>query len=136
MREIKYIVIHCTATKPSQDIGVSEIDEWHKARGWKGVGYHFVVRRDGTVERGRMVEEIGAHAHGYNLESVGVAMVGGVNDEGKPDCNYTREQWAELDWLIAELQARFPDAEVIGHRDLPGVSKACPCFDAIAWADQ
>lgn len=125
------IVIHCSATKPSQDIGAEEIRQWHRKRGWRDIGYHIVIRRDGTVEPGRSLEQVGAHAKGHNDRSVGVCMVGGVNEAGKPDCNFTAAQWASLATEIADLIEMYPDADVIGHRDLS--SKACPCFDATAW---
>lgn len=110
------------------DIGVKEIDEWHKARGWKSCGYHYVIRRDGKLEKGRADEEIGAHAAGHNANSIGICMVGG----GKGICNFTRQQWSQLDNVVKALTLQYPQAAVCGHRDLnPG--KQCPSFDARAW---
>lgn len=138
-REVKYIVVHCSATKPSADIGRDEIDRWHKDRGWAGIGYHFVIRRDGRLERGRPLNEDhvlspsekGAHVGvgGINSVSVGVCLVGGVDDQGKPASNYTEPQWNTLEALLAQLTTQFPSAEVKGHRDFDP-RKACPCFDA------
>lgn len=136
MRDIDLLVIHCAATPPSADIGVEEIRHWHvDERGWSDVGYHYIIRRDGLVEGGRDVEIAGAHARGHNANSIGVCLVGGVDEQGQPDANYTRAQWASLARLIRSLKASYPEAGILGHRDLPGVTKACPVFDAIAWAE-
>lgn len=130
-----HIIIHCAATRPSMDIGRAEIDRWHRERGFFGIGYHFVIRRSGEVQEGRPVGEIGAHAKPWNDRSVGICLVGGVAEDGKtPEANYTQEQWAALEGLIMGLRSRYPGAEVVGHRDVPGVAKACPSFDVRAWA--
>lgn len=140
--DIKYIVVHCSATRPSANVGRVEIDNWHRRRGWKGIGYHYVIKRDGTVEEGRKLTEIGAHVHGYNTVSWGVCMVGGLNEEtGKPEDNFTDKQYHSLEDLLNTLHSLKPDAEIVGHRDLsPDVNgdgiiqkwewvKDCPCFD-------
>ena len=132
MRPIDTIVIHCSDTFARMDTSARDIDQWHRARGFAGIGYHYVIRRNGNREIGRPVERVGAHVRGYNARSIGICMVGGKGDDGSPECNFTRSQWSELDWLVGELIARFPGAKVIGHRDLdPG--KACPCFDVTSW---
>lgn len=128
-----FIVIHCSATPPTMDIGRDEIDEWHRARSWSGIGYHFVVRRNGDIEIARRLNEVGAHAAGFNGASVGVCMVGGTNRDGEPEENFTDQQWSALVNLVVALHLRYPQAEVLGHRDLPNVTKACPSFDAPAW---
>ena len=89
MRKVNLLVIHCAATKPNMDIGRDEIDSWHKARGWSGIGYHYVIRRDGRIESGRPVEQAGAHASGYNANSIGICLVGGINHNGKPEFQST-----------------------------------------------
>ncbi len=129
---IRYIVIHCAATRPEQDIGVKEIDQWHKQRGWVGCGYHHVIRRDGTIEDGRPLNKIGAHVRGHNRESIGVCLVGGLNAKGKADANFTHEQYVSLNKLIIELKYKFTNAKVLGHRDLDPM-KACPCFCVGSW---
>ncbi|CAN8138991.1 N-acetylmuramoyl-L-alanine amidase [uncultured Thiomicrorhabdus sp.] len=129
MREINTLVIHCSATKASMDIGVDEITEWHRNRGFFTIGYHFVIRRDGTIENGRMIDKMGAHAKGHNRDSFGICMVGGLDDKGKPENNYTAEQWSSLSKLTRELYDHYPIRTIVGHRDLPKVNKACPCFD-------
>ena len=130
MRDITDIVIHCSATAPSKDIGVKEIDAMHKARGWSGIGYHAVIRRNGQIETGRPLEKVGAHVKGHNTNSIGICMVGGVMEDGKtPDFNYTRAQLISAEALLNSYAREFPNAERCGHRDFPEVHKACPCFD-------
>lgn len=135
-RAINYMVVHCSATRPKQsNIGRDEIDQMHKARGWSEIGYHYVIKRDGTLEIGRDIDKIGAHVGGYNTGSLGICLVGGINDDSlKPENNYTEKQWATLKRLLKTLSEYYPKAKVRGHRDYPKVAKACPCFDAIPWA--
>jgi len=145
MRTINEIVVHCSATKPDQDIGVSQIDQWHRDRGWREIGYHNVIRRNGVLEHGRDISEIGAHAYGYNRHSIGVCMVGGVDGNGKAEDNFTNEQYATLKGYLDTLFDVFPGAQLVGHRDLsPDVNgdsiidrwewvKECPSFDVRSW---
>ena len=145
LEKVNFIVVHCSATPPGMDIGAAEIDAMHKARGWSGIGYHMVIRRNGAVEPGRPLTEIGAHTKGHNYESVGVCMVGGVDGTGHPDNNFTAEQFASLAMQVKSLQSLFPGAQVLGHRDLsPDIDrdgvverhewlKDCPCFDVRQW---
>ncbi|MEJ3666500.1 peptidoglycan recognition protein family protein [Stutzerimonas stutzeri] len=132
----KYIVVHCAATKPTMDIGLREIRQWHRQQGWLDVGYHFIIRRDGTVENGRPQDVVGSHVKGHNSESLGICMAGGIDASGKPENNFTPEQFASLSSLLWALragrEAPYPGAKVVGHRELdPG--KACPSFDVQAW---
>jgi len=135
-KSTKHIVLHCSATRPNMDIGVKDIRRWHQAKGWDDVGYHYVIRRNGRVEKGRAEQDVGAHVARYNASSLGICLVGGVNqnDFTKPENNFTAEQWTALRDLLAVLIRKYPDAKVLGHRDFPGVNKACPCFDARQWA--
>lgn len=126
--QIKGLVVHCSATKAKHDINVDDIDRWHKEKGWSEIGYHFVITRDGTIENGRMVDEVGAHARGFNKGTLGICLVGGLDPKGKPEDNFTDEQKASLSKLIKELYEAYPIKFIVGHRDLPKVSKACPCF--------
>jgi N-acetylmuramoyl-L-alanine amidase len=130
------IVIHCSATRGIQDIGAREIRKWHvEGNGWADIGYHFVIRRSGRVEAGRPVDNVGSHVQGQNATSVGVCLVGGLNDKTfKPENNFTPQQWVSLKKLVSDLAKKYPKAKVLGHRDFPGVQKACPCFAAKAWA--
>ena len=140
------IVVHVTATPPTMDIGAAEVDRMHRARGFNGIGYHFIIRRDGRIETGRPVNDIGAHVAGWNSVSIGVSLVGGVDARGRAENNRTEHQMVALVPLLKKLCRDFPDAKVCGHRDLSpdgdgdGVIepqeyiKECPCFDAIPWA--
>lgn len=133
---VKYLAVHCSATPPSMDIGANEIDRWHRARGFLKIGYHFVVRRDGTVEFGRPTNEVGAHIEDFNSESIGICLIGGVDASKlqKPENNFTPAQMESLRLLLLSLVKLYPDAVIQGHRDFPGVTKACPSFDVKAWA--
>lgn len=130
-----FIAVHCAATRPSQDIGAAEIDRWHRQRGFKCIGYHYVIRRDGTVEEGRPVEQIGAHVENWNSVSVGVCLVGGVSekDVNVVENNFTAKQFVTLEKLLTDLKAKYPKAVIQGHRDFPHVAKACPSYDVKAW---
>lgn len=128
MRKINKIIIHCTATKEGHEVTAKQIDAWHKARGWSGIGYHYVVGLDGKVESGRSIEEVGAHTKGHNRNSIGVCYVGGLDADGHPKDTRTEEQEDSLITLIEDLKERFPGATVHGHNEFS--SKACPCFDA------
>lgn len=127
------IVVHCSATKPNQNIGAREIRQWHIQRGWKDIGYQYVIRRNGDVENGRPVDQIGAHAYGVNDKSVGICLVGGIGSTGLAENNFTSVQLRVLRVLCTGLQKKYPGAKVIGHRDVPGVTKDCPCFDVRSW---
>ena len=130
-----YLVIHCSATKPSADIGAYDIDRWHRAQGWQAIGYHFVIRRDGTVEEGRELDVIGAHVSGHNINSVGICLVGGVSEDdvNVPENNFTPAQFEALKGLLQDLREKYPKAHIQGHRDFPKVAKACPSFSVADW---
>ncbi len=133
MRKISTLIVHCSATKPEMDIGAEEIRKWHKDRKWNDIGYHFVIRRNGELEKGRDVAIAGAHAKGHNFSSIGICLIGGINEGGKADANYTIKQYNSLIQLVDFLRMTFPITDVLGHRDLPDVNKECPCFDVRAW---
>ena len=134
MAEIRHLIVHCSATPETMDIGVEEIRRWHRQRGWLDVGYHKIIRRDGTIEDGRPITAPGAHARGYNHLSVGICLIGGVESDKKtPESNYTHAQWNALQALVSDLKTMYPTATLMGHRDLPKVNKACPSFDVQEW---
>lgn len=130
---VKYIVVHCSATNPKQDFDVEDLRSMHLKRGFKKVGYHFVITRAGDIQTGRSLDEAGAHVMGYNNQSLGICLIGGVDVKNKPEDNYTLEQYASLAQLVEALVEMYPKAIVQGHRDFPNVAKACPCFDVKAW---
>ena len=133
MRVINKIIIHCAATPEGKDYTVEQIRQWHtspkpKGNGWKDIGYHFVIYRDGSVHPGRPIEQIGAHTSGYNANSIGICYIGGCAKDGKtPKDTRTTEQKAALVKLVAELRRRFPNASVHGHNEF--ANKACPSFN-------
>lgn len=131
MRIINHIIIHCSAVKPWQQSGVREIGSWHRARGWKGCGYHYVIRRDGTIEIGRPLPEVGAHCQYYNRHSIGICYEGGLDDNGRPADTRTQAQKRAMRTLLEELHAQFPNAMIVGH-NVFNTMKACPCFNALA----
>lgn len=123
------IVIHCSATKPSMDIGAADISYWHRQKGWLAIGYHKVIRRNGEIEDGRPLNARGAHVQGHNDHTLGVCMVGGVNDKGKPEDNFTEAQWHSLYRLLMTLvDDQTTITSILGHYNLDS-HKACPSFD-------
>lgn len=129
-----YIVVHCSGTN-EEDIGKTELDRKHRAAGWFSMGYHFVIRRDGTVETGRPLDVSGTQSPGFNHCSIAVCLVGGgdADDRKKSINNFTEDQMQSLWVTLKELKLQFPGAEIVGHRDLPDVKKACPGFDVRSW---
>ena len=131
MRTVTLLIVHCSAVRPGQRSSALDIDRWHRARGWKSIGYHFVVRRDGTVEEGRSIEEVGAHCRWHNRHSIGICYEGGLDEAGNPADTRTPEQKQALRQLLEQLHGQFPKALIVGHHDLDPM-KACPCFDAVS----
>ncbi len=128
MRKINKIIVHCTATPEGRPHTAKDVDAWHRARGFDGIGYHFLVRLDGTVETGRPLEKAGAHCLGHNADSIGVCYVGGLSSDGKtPKDTRTPAQRQALRGLVGWLRQTFPALTVHGHREF--AAKACPCFD-------
>ena len=131
MREIKEIIIHCSDTPAGRDYTVDDITRWHKARGFRTIGYHYVIYRDGSIHTGRPESETGAHCldGGHNRHSIGICYIGGRAADGKGyEDTRTPEQKEALLSLLRQLKARYPHARVYGHRDF--AARACPCFDA------
>ncbi len=120
-----------------KNVGRVEIDAWHRHRGWLGIGYSYVIKRDGLLENGRNPDAIGAHAAGYNDCSVSICLIGGVTEDDVTvaENNFTDEQYTTLASLLDTLKDMYPDAEVLGHRDLPNVTKDCPSFSVKKWLD-
>lgn len=123
------LIVHCSATAEGKDYTEKDIDRWHRAQGWAGCGYHYVIRLDGTIETGRDLEKAGAHCQGYNAHSIGICYIGGLAKDGKtPKDTRTAAQKDALVRLLKLLKASYPDAKIYGHRDF--AKKACPCFNA------
>ncbi len=134
--------MHCSANKEGSGLGRDYLDRIHKKKGWSKIGYHFVIKEDGTREVGRKESEIGAHAYGYNRNSIGICYIGGLDSNGNPKDTRTDAQENSIIELLEELRAKYPEAEILGHRDLsPDINgdgiidkwewmKSCPCYDA------
>lgn len=128
-RKIDEIIIHCSATPYMTDIGTKEIRAYHTGiLGWQDIGYHYVIRLDGTVELGRKVDIPGAHCRGHNSLSIGIAYIGGIDSLGRYADTRTEAQRIAMSGLIEELRRRFGDIIIRGHRD-HNPAKACPCFE-------
>lgn len=131
--KVRYLVVHCAATPPKINVDAKMIDRWHRERGFLGIGYHYVINRRGFTEPGRNIDTVGAHVEGHNHESIGICLAGGMDAANKvPEDNFTMQQKVALAHLLLTLKTLFPNAEVVGHRDL-NPNKACPSFDAKAW---
>ena len=134
MRTIKEIIIHCSATPEGKPFTVQDITAWHKSRGFRTIGYHFVIYLDGSIHNGRPLQEVGAHCKGHNAQSIGICYIGGCAPNGiTPKDTRTAEQSYALRNLLKELKAKFPDATIHGHREF--ANKACPSFDVSEYAD-
>lgn len=130
---VRFLVIHCSATRCDREYPVERLLRDHKARGFRTVGYHFYIRRDGSMTQHRRLLEVGAHARPYNRCSIAICYEGGLDPQGRPADTRTAAQRERLRELLGHLCQLFPQAQVVGHRDLPGATpKACPCFDAAA----
>lgn len=127
MRSIDEIIIHCSATKEGQNFHASDIDQWHKAKGWNGIGYHFVVDLDGKVEVGRDINKAGAHCSGRNSHSIGICYIGGIDANNKAKDTRTDAQRKSLRELVDKLKAEYKIDKVFGHNKY-NAHKACPCF--------
>ena len=128
MRKIDLIVIHCSATRCNRPYPVTALIRDHADR-FGFTGYHYYITRDGTTYQTRNEQLVGAHAKGYNSHSLGVCYEGGLNPQGDYADTRTAAQKKAMAKLLRKLVAKHPGARIVGHRDLPGVNKACPCFD-------
>lgn len=130
---VRYLVLHCSATRCNQDYGVEQLRRDHKNRGFYDVGYHFYIRKDGTMTQHRFLLEVGAHARPYNRCSIGICYEGGLDEHGKPCDTRTPEQTDRINDVLYRLHKLFPKAKIVGHRDLQGTTpKDCPCLNTHA----
>lgn len=129
------IVIHCSATPADMDIGVEKIKHWHVVEnGWDDVGYHYVIKRDGTLETGRDESMVGSHARAVNGTSIGICLIGGSNKSGDWENNFLPEQFDTLEDLISTLKNKYDIKKIIGHYEVDD-KKKCPSFNVKEWLD-
>jgi len=132
IRDIKYIVLHCTATP--QTTTVQQIkDYWRNVKLWKSPGYHNIILPNGKIENILDINKIANGVRGYNSNSIHISYIGGIDNNGKPFDNRTDEQKESQIILLSKYKKLFPNAEILGHRDFPNVKKACPSFDVKEW---
>ena len=141
MRKINYIVVHCSATREGYALTPEALEREHRRRGFRGTGYHYYIRRDGSVFDGRPLQLPGAHVKGQNAHSIGICYEGGLDRYGNPKDTRTEWQRHSLSVLVGKLLQEYPGTCVVGHRDLsPDLNgngevepmewtKQCPCFD-------
>ena len=144
MRSITLIVLHCSATRADRSYSFQQCKADHLHRGYRDIGYHFYVTRDGTLHEGRPLAQVGAHCRNHNKYSVGICYEGGIDTDGRPADTRTESQKSTLRELLVRLKRAHPRAVIVGHRDLsPDLdrngritpdewTKQCPCFDAVA----
>ena len=126
---VRYIIVHCSATRENQDYTAEQLKRDHLARGFIDVGYHFYIRRDGTVSQHRRLDEVGAHCRPFNRCSIGICYEGGLDSKSRPKDTRTLKQRGTLVKLLIDLKKQFPAALIRGHNEMPGaVPKVCPCF--------
>lgn len=128
MRNVNEIILHCSATKEGMDFNINDIRRWHvNGNGWEDVGYHYIIKLDGEIQKGRDIEKVGAHCKGRNKHSIGICYIGGLDADGKPKDTRTDKQKASMWLLIERIKKRYGDIPVYGHNEF--VNKDCPCFD-------
>lgn len=128
MRIINKIIIHSTATPEDKEVSVNEITRWHTSKGWKTIGYHYVIDLRGIIHEGRKIESIGAHCMGQNTNSIGIVYVGGTNENGNAKDTRNEFQKKALIDLIKLMKSKYGDMPVYGHKDFS--KTACPSFNA------
>ena len=128
---VSYLIIHCSATREDRDYTPEQLKHDHLQRGFIDVGYHFYIRKDGSVTQHRRLNEVGAHCRPFNRCSIGICYEGGLDTNGKPKDTRTIAQRGSLVKLLIELKQKFPKAVIRGHCEMPGATpKECPCFRA------
>ena len=127
-RNITEIIIHCSATIEGKHFTADDIDRWHRQRGFHSIGYHYVILLNGETQKGRDLQQIGAHCTGHNGQSIGICYIGGLDRKGISKDTRTPEQKDSLRRLLQSLKKQYPDALIVGHNKF--ANKDCPCFDA------
>ena len=122
---INYLVVHCSDTDDSEDIGAKEIHKLHISFGWDGIGYHAVIQKSGLLEKGRPEFWIGAHVFEHNHESLGVCLIGRKK--------FTNQQFEALEFILRDWKSKYPNSKIVGHCDFSNTSKTCPNFNLKKW---
>ena len=129
------IVIHCTQTPPNMDVDVEKVTQWHKERGFDTIGYHYLIKRDGTLQVGRDEDVVGAHAVAVNGTSIGVALAGGGTPDMGWENNFTPIQFQTLKSILMKLKDKYDIQKIIGHYQVDA-GKECPSFDVPKWLEK
>ena len=129
------IVIHCTQTPKDMEVDVEKVTQWHKDRGFDTIGYHYLIKRDGTLQVGRDEDVVGAHAVAVNGTSIGVALVGGGTVDMGWENNFTPVQFETLKSIIIKLKDKYNIEKIIGHYQVDD-KKECPSFDVPGWLQE
>lgn len=135
-KDTKYIIIHSSQTPPSKNLDVTDMNKLHRQKGFLNVVHHLLIKRDGSVETGRELEEVGAHTEGYNDISVSVCLIGGTltDSELEPRLNYTSKQWQELKESVMWLRHTYPQSTILGFNEIEP-TQLSPYFDVQSWLD-
>ena len=135
-KETKYIIIHCSNSTPSEDLNVCELNKLHRQKGFLNIRYHLIIKRDGIIEAGRDIDEVGSHTEDFDDQSVSICLIGGVetDKDNEPRLNYTARQWETLKSIVKSMCTLYPDAKVIGFNDVD-THKVSPYFDVQEWFD-
>lgn len=124
MRELRRIVVHHSAS--SRSTRTAAIRRWHKSKGWRDIGYHYIIEDDGSLHYGRPLGDIGAHARGANHDSIGICIVG---DNTRADGHWLPIQWRTLGELVDALHLAVGPLPVFGHREVGTTATVCPGID-------
>lgn len=135
MRNIRYIVLHCTATPQNTKVS-SIVNYWRNTLKWKHVGYHFIIDIHGNITQLQPLEKPTNGVKGYNAEAIHISYIGGIDKQGKPKDTRTPAQYNAMTGLVKALSAAYPKSKILGHRDFKGVIKACPSFEVSQYLKQ
>jgi N-acetylmuramoyl-L-alanine amidase len=135
-KETKYIIIHCSDSTPSEDLTVCDLNKLHRQKGFLNIRFHLIIKRDGSIEAGRDIDEVGSHTEDLDDQSVSICLIGGVetNKDNEPRLNYTARQWETLRNLVKSMCLLYPEANVVGFNEVD-TNKVSPYFDVQAWFD-
>ena len=136
MKEVEWLVLHCSATRCNKSFTFEDLKRCHRAKGYAyDCGYHWYITRDGEYHEGRPEWIAGAHVRHYSQHAIGICYEGGLDEKGRPADTRTEAQKAAILFLLKDLKKDYPNAKVVGHRDFPNVRKECPCFDVASDPD-